>query len=77
MEHAQPVQEMVSIPVGASYVGMLCLLFDTALLSLTEEINHPASSLLPTLKLSLAEDDKDGILGPVRSHCSLSERRGC
>ena len=69
MEHAQP---MGLILMGASYEGVLGLLSVTASLSPTEEISHLASTLLPTFKLSLAQDDKDGILGPVRSHCRVS-----
>lgn len=68
-EHAQPV---VLILAGASYERALGLLSMTASLSPTEEINHLASTRLPTFKLSLAEDDKDGILGRVRSHSIVS-----
>lgn len=63
---------MVLTLVGASYKRVLGLLSVAASLSPTEEINHLASTLLPTFKLSLAEDDKDSILGPVRSHNHIS-----
>lgn len=64
MEHAQPV---VLTLARASYERVLGLLSVTA--SLADGGNKSSCfHLLPTFKLSLAEDDKDGILGPIGSH---------